>query len=412
MGLFDWLKRKPKNKNQTMSYAPTMSGYTPTFTAFGDNIYASDIIVQATRCIANEMMKLRPRHIRTVDGRQQIITDSDVARILRNPNAYMTTADFLSKITILNELTNNAFIYPDWYRSNGNEKIYTALYPLKPMNVEYLFDAQTNMLYIRFSFSNGTQATFRNDEIIHWRKDYGVNDYFGGNPFGVETNRELLNNLDTFNTIKQAIAEAMKCSLSVTGVMKYVSLMNEEKLKSERDKFVESLRKGESNVMFLDGKAEYQTISRDVKLVDKDTLEFFYANILRTSGVSLAILSGDYNSEQKSAFYESALESRIISLGQAMSKVFFDGRKTSFGNEIILYPDEIQNMSIDKRIAWLNIAVPAGAVSKNEIRQTVGLPPIDGGDEYPRGYNSVDSGIMSNATNTDAGAKSEGDKNE
>ena len=70
------------------------------------------------------------------------------------------------------------------------------------------------------------------------------------------------------------------------------------------------------------------------------------------------------------------------------------GGMLSFGNEIILYPDQIQNMSIDKRISWLQIAVPAGAVSKNEIRMTVGLPPIDGGDEYPRGYNNLDSGTM------------------
>lgn len=412
MGLFDWLKKKSNDENKIMPYAPTMSGYTPVFSSFGDNIYASDIIVQATSRIANEMMKLRPRHIRTTNGKQEVITDSSVARVLRRPNEFMTTADYLSKITILNELTDNTFIYPDYYISKGNEKIYTGLYPLKPMNVEYLTEVKTNRLYIRLTFGNGAVVTLPSNEVIHWRKNYGVDDYFGGNMFGTNQNRELLKNLQAFNTIKQAVSEAMKCSLSITGVMKYISLMNEDKLKAERDKFVESLRKGESNVMFLDGKAEYQTVSRDIKLVDKDTLEFFYENILRSSGVSIAILNGDYTPEQKSAFYESVLEPRIISLGQAKSKVLFNDRAAAFGNEVILYPDEIQNMSIDKRIAWLNIAVPAGAVSKNEIRSTVGLPPIEGGDEYPRGYNSVDSGIMGNATNTDADATSEGDNND
>lgn len=408
MGLFDWLKKKSKDENKIMPYAPTMSGYSPIFSSFGDNVYASDIIVAATRCIANEMMKLRPRHIRIKDGKQEVLSDTSIARCLRRPNSFMTTADFLSKITILNELTNNTFIYPDFYISKGNEKIYTGLYPLKPMNVEYLTDVTSSRLYIRFTFGNGTVVTLPSEQVIHWRKDYGVDDYFGGNMFGVSENRELLKNLKTFDTIKQSIAEAMKCSLAINGVMKYITLMNEEKLNAERDKFVAALRKGESSVLFLDGKAEYQTISRDIKLVDKDTLQFFYENILRTSGVSVAILNGDYSADQKAAFYESVLEPKIIGLGQAISKVLFNERETAFGNEVILYPDEIQNMNIDKRIAWLNIAVPAGAVSKNEIRSTVGLPPIPGGDEYPRGYNSVDSGVMGNVTDGGASAPEDG----
>ena len=408
MGFFDRLKKKTENNNVTASYAPTMSGYSPTFTAFGDNIYASDIIIQAERCIANEMMKLKPRHIRTVNGRQQVINDSPEAKVLKRPNEFMTTADFLSKVTILNDLNDNAFIYPVYYISKGNEKIYQGLYPLKPVTATYLWDKENNIFYYEFQFSNGSSVTLRSDEVIHWRKDYGVDDYFSGNMLGVNDKRDLLNDLETFNTIKQSVAESLKCSLSITGVMKYISPLNEEKLRAERNKFVESLKKGESSVLFLDGKAEYQPLSRDVKLVDKDTLDFFYKNILRSSGVSLAILSGDYTPDQKAAFYESVLEPKIISLGQAISKVFFSDRKTSFGNEIILYPDEIQNMSIDKRISFFQIATPAGAVSINELRTAFGYAPIEGGDEYfPRGYNSLD-----NINKTDTGATTEGESNE
>lgn len=408
MGLFDWLKKKSNDENKIMPYAPTMSGYTPVFSSFGDNIYASDIIVQAMRCIANEMLKLKPRHIRTINGKREVITDSSIARVLKRPNEYMTTADCLSKITILNELTNNVFIYPDYYISKGHERIYTGLYPLKPMNAEYLTDVNKNILYIRLTFGNGAVVTLPSSDVIHWRKDYGVDDYFGGNMFGTNQNRELLKNLQVFNTIKQAIAEAMKCSLSINGVMKYVSLMSEEKLRAERDAFVSSLKKGDSAILFLDGKAEYQPISRDIKLVDKDTLNFFYEIILRTTGVSIAILNGDYTPNQKAAFYESVLEPKIITLGQSMSKTIFNDRECSFGNEIILYADEIQNMSIDKRLAYFNMAVPAGAASKNEIREAFGYAPVEGGDEFPRAYNSLDNSL----NNSGAGANSEGEKNE
>lgn len=389
MGLFDFWKRKTKEENIRLPYAPTMSGYAPIFTPFGDNIYASDIIVRATQCVANEMMKLNPRHIRIVDGKQQTVYNSSIAKCFKRPNEYMTLSDLLSKITVLRELTDNAFIYPDYYVTSSGEKCYIGLYPLKPNVVDVLVD-ENGKLFYQFSFGNGTKVTLPVSEVIHWRKDYGVDDFFGGNLFGNGGNKELIQDLNLFSQIKQSIAEAMKVSLSINGVMQYVSLMSEDKLKAERDDFVKNVRDGKSSILFMDGKAEYKPISRDVKLVDKDTLEFFYQTILMTSGVSLPILTGNYTSEQKAAFYESALEAPIISLGQAMSKVFFSARKDALGNEIILYPDEIQNMSIDKRIAFLSIAAPAGAVSKNEIRKTVGLPPIDGGDEYPRGYNNVD----------------------
>ena len=110
MGLLDIFK--PKSKNG-LSVAPTMTGYTPMFTDFGNNIYASDIVVESIRCKANEMKKLDPRHIRLKDGRKVVVADSSIARVLQRPNELMTTADFLEKITILLELNKNSYIYPE-----------------------------------------------------------------------------------------------------------------------------------------------------------------------------------------------------------------------------------------------------------------------------------------------------------
>ena len=109
MGIFDFFKRPKGSKNKqkdNLPYAPTMAAYTPTFTDFGDNIYASDIVVQAIRCKASEFKKLNPRHIKIENGKQSIINDSSIARVLKRPNKWMTTADFLEKIMILLEYRN------------------------------------------------------------------------------------------------------------------------------------------------------------------------------------------------------------------------------------------------------------------------------------------------------------------
>lgn len=387
MGLFDIFNFKKTNKQTT---APTMSGAAPFYTDFGSNIYASDIIVQSIRCKANEFKKLKPRHIRTTDGKQVVITDSPVAKILARPNEMMTTSEFLEKITILLELNKNVFIYTPYYRTKGGEKVHTAAYPLKPSFVEYLAD-ESGKLSLHMVFANGYETTLPKDMVIHWRKDYGVNDYFGGGMCGGNDDAGLLAMLDTYDKLLQSLSKALECSCQINGIVQRSTYSSTEELDAERVKFENALKKNESGILFTDLKATYTHIPRDIKIVDADTLKAVYEMILRANGTSLPILNGDYNKQQKEAYYEHALEGDIIGLGQAASVVLFSERETSFGNEVVLYPNDILFMSMENKISYMQLAVPAGALTKNEIRAFGGLPPVENGDELPRAYNSLDN---------------------
>lgn len=395
MGVFNFWKKKESKQGLTL--APTMTGTLPFYSSFGDSVYASDIIVESIRCKANEFKKLAPRHIRTVNGQQTVITDSSVARVLSRPNAYMTQADFLEKITILLELNKNVFIYPEYYMTKGGERYYTALYPLKPSEVWYLAD-ESGKMFIKMRFVSGYETTLPLDSVIHWRKDYGVNDYFGGGMFGGDDNAGLLTMLQRYDQLTQSIAKALECSCQINGVMRLNSYLTDEDSKKEQKEFEANIKANKSGVLFTDLKAEYTHLPRDVKLVDAETLKFFYDTILRANGTPLAILNGDYTKAQKEAYYEHALEADIKSLGQAMSRVIFSDREASFGNEIVLYANAVEFMSIDQKIAYMNVAVPAGAMSVNQILAFGGLPPVEGGDVRPRGFNNLDG---ANTTKTD-----------
>lgn len=399
MGLLDWLKGAKKRQPASLQYAPTQNGFVPFYSEFGDNVYLSDIVVESIRCKANEMKKLKPRHIRTRNDQESVITDSSVARVLRNPNPYMTTSDFLEKITILLELNKNVFIYPEYYISKGGEKIYTALYPLMPINVAIMVDKSDKYFY-RMDFNNGTQALFREEEIIHWRKDYGIDQYFGGNQLG---NRGLLKALDRYDKLCQSIAKAIEVSCSINGIMRVNSYLSDENTKKDQEQFKELLKNNESGILFTDLKSDYTHIPHDVKLVDAETLKFFYETITRANGVSVAILNGDYSKEQKEAFYEHALEGEIISLGQAMTKKMFSENELAFGNEIVLYPNNITFMSMSNKIEALKNGLPAGIFTKNEARELLGYPPIEGGDVMPRGYNEIDNSQQKGVPNDEEG---------
>jgi hypothetical protein len=258
-------------------------------------------------------------------------------------------------------------------------------------------------LFMNLTFANGYETTLPASDIIHWRKDYGVNDYFGGGMFGGDDNSGLLTMLKRYDMLTQSIAKALECSCQINGIVRYNTYHSDEQLEQSRAQFEADLKNNESGLLFTDLSTEYTHIPRDVKLVDSETLKFFYDTILRANGTSLAILNGDYTKTQKEAYYEHALEADIKSLGQAMTKVLFSERETAYGNEITLYPNHIHFMSMNEKINALKTGLPAGIFTKDEARELLGYPPLpDGqGQVIPQGYNALLDENNNNGLQTD-----------
>lgn len=381
MNLFNWIEQRPRATNKRL--APTMDGNLPYYDAPSAREYASDIVRIALRRICDEATKLQPRHIRmTEGGQQEIVKDSEVMRVLRKPNKYMTRGDFLSKCFALREMTKNCFIYKTYSKDGRLD----GLYPLRPQTAEFYSDG-----WIKLTFANGTELSCPYCDVIHWRKDYHADDFMGGDD---NSAAEQLGWIETYNEVMNSIAKTARCSLNVAGVMQYGIPTERENLRKERDKFEDDLRNGDSSVIFLDSKATFTPISRDaVKMIDKETMQFLYEVILFNTGVSLPIIKGDFTISQKEAFYETALEAGVITLGEVLGNGLLTDEQLDSYEEIALYPNRLKFMSMDSICKYLAIAVPNGAVRKNEIRDAGGLPPMEGGEEIAQSLNYVDSSI-------------------
>lgn len=399
-----------QKKNKKMRRAITWDGYEPTFTTFGDNVLASDLVLEAIRLKADFISKLDPRHIRTENGTQKRIDDSSIARVLREPNPYMTTSDFLYKAAFLREVNENAFIYLDYYWTKGGYKYFTGAYIIQPHRWAYYEDEKTGELFIGFKFDGQSdEVIFKYSELIHWRKHYEADTYDGGGKYSREARRDVLDTLQGYRTICESIAEAAKCSCYFDGIIKVSGFGDEyESIKKIRDKFVDDLRTGKKGVAVLDNGAEWQDVHRELKMVDAATLAYFENKILRYTGVSIAMLTGDFTTAQKESFYERCIESGVISLGQAHTKTAFTKWQKSHGDEIIFYPNKIELMSTSEKIALLGSTNAMGVWSVNEVREMFGKPPVEGGDARPRGYNSIDEGKPAESDKTAGGAKNEG----
>ena len=141
MAFFDFLKNKTSKQYQRLQ---GQDWYTPIYSQFGDNIYASDVVLSAIACIVREMKKLSPQHVLDIgNGRLTPINDN-IQKILNNPNQLMTTTDFIEKIIWQLYANYNSFILPT-YRDNKLE----ALYPLQPTQVECIQDERNN-IFVKF----------------------------------------------------------------------------------------------------------------------------------------------------------------------------------------------------------------------------------------------------------------------
>lgn len=395
MGLLDFFK--PKQDKQVKP-ASTVVGWSPSFSQFGDDIMKDDSVRTITNIICDEYSKLQPRHIRIFNGRQVSVKDNNINRILNFPNKLMTKADFLRKIAWLRETYDNAFIYPvyDLYfneRTGKTKKVYKAFYPLHVVRVDY-YEDDFGVLYVDFTFPNGAHSgKLLYNEVVHWRKDYGPNEFMGGDINGFPDNSSLLRWLQENDKLVQSTFKSIEASLKINGVLKIGGLLDEEAREKARIDFEKMLESSDGKIATVDIGADYIPVPYNGIQLDSETLKFYDEKIRNHYRVSEPIVKGDYTPEQKEAFYESVMESGALSLGYAFSRVVLSDFERANGNEIIFYTNKVQMMSADKKRDLANLLLPIGGVTADEIRSWYGMPPIEGGDEPMMSLNWIKKSI-------------------
>ena len=376
MEWFDKLFRRPL-KNRKL--APSTDGFIPMYAQFGNNIYASDVVQQALKCIVDEMKKLNPTHIR-YKGSDPVPVNSDIQKMFDEPNALMTTSEFLEKTVWLLLLNYNAFVIPTYYtwiddKTKQERRRYESLYPINPTQVDFIEDP-SGKLFVHFWFYNGYDTTIAYDDVIHIRHNYSVSQYMGGNEMGQPDHAALLKTLELNNDLLTGVARAMKASYAINGIVKFNTLIDEGRTEAALRDLERKLANNESGFLPLDLKADFTPIEHKSALVDETTLKFVDEKILRNFGVPRDVLIGDYSQETYNSFYQKCLEPLIKSMSQAFTKKLFTQREKDFGNKIELYPKELIFMTVQQTLEMIDILSPTGGLYENEKRVALGLRPL------------------------------------
>lgn len=393
---------KPKAKQAKKGFNEVVSMvYEPNFSKFGSNTLYSSLIYSAIQMKARCFAKLEPRHIRNENGKITIINDSSIARVLKNPNHYQTTYDFLAQAYFMRRKDKNCYIYADYYNTKGGERKLDGLYILLPQCKPILKEDENGNLYYLFAFSGySSPIEFDYEEIIVWKDNLEDNQYMGGGTYDANANLDLYTSLEAYHEIKEAIKEAAKIGCMFEGYLKINSFtagVVGDQNKQIRDDFVTDIKVGKG-IPVLDNGADYKELKRQLKMVDAATLKEIKEAALISEGVTVEILTGKMTTQDKEAFYENHIEPAAISLAQAMSKLFFSQWQTTHGDQIILYPHKVQLMATSEIVSIIQNTISAGVFKIDEYREMLGYAPLPNGEgeQRPRGFNNLDGNTTNN----------------
>ena len=368
MGLF----KRMKNKNLSVTRFQMVEDKGNGFYAWNGNLYKSDIVRACIRPKSKAIGKLIPQHIRNNKQEGFSINPEPYIRFLfEEPNPYMSGQVFFEKMINQLSLNNNAFalIVRD---ENGYP---TEMYNIPCVSAEAIYDNK-GFLYLKFTNENGKIFTYPYNDIIHIRQDFNENDVFGTSP-----REALLQLMDIVSTSDQGIVKAIKNSNIVRWLLKFNSTLRREDLNKQVNDFTEQFLdvKNGSGAAGIDAKCDAQQVEPKDYVPNAEQTDRTVTRIYNFFNTNENIVQSKYNEDEWNSYYESEIEPLAIQLSNELTIKLFTRRERGFGNRIVFSANNLQYASMSTKLG-LQAMVDRGAMTPNEWREVLNLPPVEGGD--------------------------------
>jgi len=389
-----------------------LNTFDSSFTPWGGYIYDSDIVRSCIRPKTNAVGKLHPIHVRTdSNGNIALNPNSNIAMLLRYPNKYMSMQKLLEKMMNQRELTNNAFAFIK--RDSFGRP--SEIYPIPTSNVE-LYEDNKGDLYIKFFFKTGKYMTVFYDDVIHLRKDFNQDEFFGE-----DGNMALTNIMKVIDTTDKGIIKAIKNSAVIKWIMKFKQVLKPDDKQTQIDEFAKNYLDIENsenkNVASIDPRYDIEQVKDNSYVPDGTTITAYEKRLQKYFGVNDEIVQNNFNENQWNAFYEAEIEPVAKELSDMFTFKLFSKHEIECGNEIVFEASSLEFASMQTKLN-LKEMVDRKSMTPNEWRRVMNLGSVDGGDVLLRRLDTGETAPSTNDTqsstedSTDSTTESENKNNE
>lgn len=364
MGIFDIFKRsKTKYSGDFKPYDINTWSYR----SFDGNALNIDLVRACVDALSRNIAKMSLRPIvMNKDGTTTIDNISDIAKVLKHPNQYMTMYDFLYKVSAMYYLNNNAFIYPEY-----DEKGYlVALHPINYSTFK-LYELD-NKLYASFRLRYTRTYTIAYDRIIHLRNHFIQDDLMG------DANNALYTACELIGAQNQGIINGIKNSAIIRGILKTINVIKDEDLEKAKQRFIKDNLSAQNNggVIAVDGKFDYQNIESKPYIVDSATMDQAKNKIFSYFGVNEEFLQNKFTSEQYEAVYEGRLEPFAILITNSLTYSLYTERERGFGNEIEVNMSRLKYQPTATIVNVISATKELGLFTRDDYRSMLGYTPL------------------------------------
>ncbi|PGX31014.1 phage portal protein [Bacillus anthracis] len=394
MGLFDKIFGKKQAPTTTRFEMINDNG--GGFFSWHGDIYQSDIIRACIRPKAKAVGKLIAKHIRDSGSEFKINPEPYMRFLLEEPNPLMTGQMFQEKMAIQLELNHNAFAYI----KRDDFGYATEIYPIPCTTVEVV-EGVFGDIFLKFYFKNGKQMTIPYADVIHLRKDFNDNDFFGEHP-----GNALSQLMEIVTTTDQGIVKAIKNSAVVKWILKFKSVLKQEDIDNQVKNFVNNYLNiaNDGGAASSDPRYDLEQVKPEAFVPDSKQMQETVQRIYNFFNTNDKIIQSKYNEDEWNAYYESEIEPFAMQLAGEYTRKLFSRKERGFGNKIIFESASLQYASMSTKMNLVQM-VDRGSLTPNEWRAILSLGPIEGGDKPIR---RLDTALVKEGKVTDEG----GDNNE
>lgn len=351
------------------------------FYSWNGTIYKSDIVRACIRPKVKAIGKLIPQHIRNnnVEG-FKVNPEVYIRFLYEEPNPYMSGQVFREKMATQLALNNNAFAL--LVRDESGYPV--EMYNIPCTGVEAIYNS-LGELFLKFTNRNGKVVTYPYTDIIHIRQDINENDIFGDSPREV-----LLPLMEVVSTTDQGIVKAIRNSGIIKWLLKFNSAMRPEDLTKKTSEFTENFLNIENSggAAGVDSKVDAKQIEPKDYVPNAAVIDRTTQRIYSFFNTNEKIVQSKYNEDEWNSYYESEIEPLAMQWSNEDTRKIFTRRERGFGNKIIYSANNLQYASMSTKLGLVAM-VDRSAMTPNEWREVLNLPPIEGGDKPLRRLDTV-----------------------
>lgn len=368
---------------QQYKNAELINSYQSFITNYSAEIYNDLTVRSCVDTIARHVSKLKPVHILKDDNGRNVV-DSNINSLLSiRPNPYMSTSDFLYKVTSQLLYYGNAFIYA----KRDDKQNIKEFYPIDFNSCE-LKEYQDN-LYIKFNFYNAKTVVIPYSDIIHIRRNYSNHDILGQDAY-----KPLLETLTNLSKARQSISNKVENGGKISGILQLAGSIGQEDWKIQALNFADWFKSSTSKtggVAAIDSTANFTPVSNKVESAEETQLKYLQAEVYSYFGISESIVNGSYTETEFQSFYESIIEGIKIQLSQEFTAKVFTENEKKYGNIIDFNSNRLTYASTSNKINMVRELGALGLLTTNEARELFDLPPVEEGDKRLVSLNYVNA---------------------